>query len=670
MCVPTKKQRAKQKEIPVPSTPPQNTVKNCPVSQQHVLLRLEVARAVQKSPGHFWEGQNDALTIEVKAVTQPDTPEVWQELEWNTGNVDVNNRIVEVSRSGAAEMRVAARLPGQQWKYVDIEIYDITDLSCPLPNKLTDRDRHWKSYETAAKTTLTATTVTDDASVWSLLKWNQPANANQSEVDLAAAGDKHVTVSLGVTGPKTLAADIHVCKWPKLEIHSVDFNSYSVLNDGASEIGQQFDAAWVKGRPDPAANVDTASSQSPLCYVQGSTIDLAAEFEVTQAPTDRETVMVKGVSTVGTTTIEWKGQVDVDPTDATVDLGSVTGDKPLPPGVACYDPIEIRWYMTESDNTTWVEIGSTRHLLYVILGAPQEDIYWTLLDISCRGAAGKTVEADFVPAAFAPFSTHTGDGKGFKRKGDNIAMSYYKQGVATSGDTAEPSVYSTFGILSRPDGTGRCGGWAELLIHMFAIHGVTSAGKLWFIRGKDPNKADMELRFLVKNCNFSGAAPEPAPYRYRGNVGCVKQNGVPGQGKTNPQFDFGDHVVVVHGGKIYDPSYGVGPVGSPLEYEQKAIAGLGTMKSTPQYAQFNQTDGTPQFISGCCSRGFLEHIVTGGEKLSAIAAKYGMSESALFNNPDNSALKKLRVTPDKIVDGDIVYIPRDSNTRMLDAHYL
>ena len=433
MCIPPKKDRAKQKDVPAPKTPPQKTTKDCP-AEKHVLLRLEVQRAVAKSATSFWEVQNDNLTIEVKAITAPNSAGVWQELEWNTSGLNPDNNIVEVSRAGPMEMRVAARLPGQPWKYVDIEIYDLTELTCPLPLKLADRDRHWKAYESKVNTTLTATTEINEASVWSLLTWNQAAAANKSDVPLAAAGDKHVTVSLGQTGPKTLAADIHICKWPKLEVEWIGFNSYPVTNDGSTEINKDFDSQWLKSRSDPATNAATASCQAPLCYEQGGSIELSAKFKVTQAPTEQETVKVKGVTTVGSATIEWQGQVDVGPADVEVVLASTSGDKPLPAGVACYDPMEIKWYMTEADNTTWVQIGSTKHLLYVILGAPVAKPYWTLLDISCRAAAGKTSEDTFVPAAFVPFTSHTGDGNGFKRKGDGIAMSYYKQGVTTSGD--------------------------------------------------------------------------------------------------------------------------------------------------------------------------------------------------------------------------------------------
>src|SRR5450755_2527418 len=127
MCVPTKKQRAKQKDTPAPQTKPTDTVKTCP-AEKHTLVRLEVKGAVQVSPTSFWEVQNDNLTIEVKAITSPNTPGVWPEITWNTANVNADCNIVEVSRAGPMEIRVAARLNGP-WKYVDIKIYDLTDLT-------------------------------------------------------------------------------------------------------------------------------------------------------------------------------------------------------------------------------------------------------------------------------------------------------------------------------------------------------------------------------------------------------------------------------------------------------------------------------------------------------------------------------------------------------------
>ncbi len=114
----------------------------------------------------------------------------------------------------------------------------------------------------------------------------------------------------------------------------------------------------------------------------------------------------------------------------------------------------------------------------------------------------KTAENDFVLASFKPFKDSVDDGKGYQRKGDGVRMYYYKQGVKTA---ADDTTYTTAGILSGPHATGRCGGWADFLIHMWSIHGV-AATQRWFIRSPNKSLMDNDQRFLVKNCDFSAAA--------------------------------------------------------------------------------------------------------------------------------------------------------------------
>jgi hypothetical protein len=227
--------------------------------------------------------------------------------------------------------------------------------------------------------------------------------------------------------------------------------------------------------------------------------------------------------------------------------------------------------------------------------------------------------------------------------------------VDTSGDASEAyPVYTTKGILGRADGTGRCGGWERLLLAMFGIHGVVNAEGFWMIRAKDPKNLDTDKRFLVKICQFTGPgslagwrtgfhfagfATENGLYTHRGTVDCVKSSGVAGQGKTNPQFDFADHIVVKHGGKLYDPSYGIGPYNTQLEYELHALDGL--CSAANGIIQFTMADpaGTAQFISLACGPGFLEYTALAGDTLAGVAAKCGGTASLLFNDPMNADLK-------------------------------
>jgi hypothetical protein len=558
-----------------------------------------------------------------------------------------------------------------------------------------------------------ATTKPNDNSVWSLLTWSEGSagsTADKRIVTLTPAGDKTVKVSFR---GKECEVNVHIRRWPVLAVNTVEFDGGQVLDDGEKLIGKPFDKKWVKGRPEAGPNVDPKTCQSPLCYARNTKISVKVTFDVTKAPTDDEDVGICGKATFADgTKVEWRDTVKVTPASKQVTTQLVAAAKPLPNQVDFYDKLSIQWSQKDYKGADGPDggAGTTSHLLYVTLGGPTDPIYWTLLDISCRSAQGKTDEAGFVPAAFKDFNAHTDDGNGWPRKGDGTLMSYYLQGVKTSADQNEPSVYSAKGILSRKDGTGRCGGWANLLMLMFKNHGVTSARKYWMIRGKDRANRDTNLRFLVKNCNFIGAgglaawrtglhfagfATENGLYAYRGTVDCVKQDGAPGQGKKNPQFDFGDHVIVDHGGKLYDPSYGLGPFDNQFDYEKSALDGLGSM-ANGVYG-FNMGDGTAQYISLACSPGFVQYTAKAGDTLASVAAAYGGTATDLFTDPLNADLKStlerrysvLKVEK-SIADlvgiamaipagpeavplqaGDEVRIPRSLLTKpMLDPYYL
>lgn len=607
------------------------------------LLRLEVTDAHDKTGGHYWCVKDAVKKVTVKAITEPSDARAWSQLDWAVGapTGTKEEALVDISSVGDLVVKATLDVP----KDVTIEVYDILKVDWPTAQKkLTDT--RWKDYASDKVARMKVTTDPDEARVWEHLNWSEgavTAAKNEADVDLKPVGDRTVTVTLD---GKPATGDLHICQWPVLEINRVAFGGHPVLNDGVAEIGVAFDQQWIKGRPQHSVNAKTLLVQSPLCFTKGGQLKVTAEFKVTKAPTEDETVSFQAQHAYfGTVTAD----LTVGSGDSKVTTPEMTSTGTLPNTVKYEAAWTIDWEHTLQDKS-WTSANSSVNPLYLTLKDPLVDVYFTLLDISCEAADGKASDDDFVNFSFVPFTTHTDDGNGFQRKGDGSRLSYYKTGYKTKGDA---TAQTPRGILSSPAATGRCGGWAALLLHMFKIHGVTTARQRWFIRATHPDLHDPTRRFLVKNIDFSKGPDQVGLYDYDGEE-AMKLDGVPGQGKKNPQFDFGDHVVVKYGGEIYDPSYGIGPVPDDDTYLTGALDGLGSWERGQ--VVFVMADGTNQHIPADCTpyaSSFAEYKIP--TNLLVLANQYGVSQEELLDL--DPVLLALRPTPDDVQVGDTIHIP-------------
>jgi len=148
------------------------------------------------------------------------------------------------------------------------------------------------------------------------------------------------------------------------------------------------------------------------------------------------------------------------------------------------------------------------------------------------------------------------------RKRDNQPLTYWNPNSTTCTNTQQ--------LLARPDGSGQCGSWAELVVDMYKCHGITSADKVLIVRTLPMGS----VGFLVKNWNFIGTGRNPAPWTHTLRSDCVELPGVPGQQNPNPPPAFVNHFIVIHGGKFYDPSYGSAPFNDQVAWESASIDGL------------------------------------------------------------------------------------------------
>lgn len=434
-----------------------------------------------------------------------------------------------------------------------------------------------------------------------------------------------------VESPKlTVKRKIH----SKLSLKELTFKGNNPVDNDT--LGNFPAPEWKAGR--------AQTDQAPIAYARNQKILLDAKFTVDVQPSLAETVEVSAKAKFGAASLKWTGTVTVNPGDAQVAL-SLASDHALPNEVGRFETSDIAWSMKPKGQAA-AAAGTSRNLLYVTLGNPSgTPNYWTLLEISCKGAPGAKDEDAFVKESFKPFTKTLGDGKGFRRKRDGLELTYYKMG----GGTPSSGVFSCSDLLSRGDGTGRCGAWARFQVAMHKVHGITSSTVI----GVVPVSAKL---FIVKNCSFTAPGSLPVPFTHKGETECVKREGVPGQGKDNPQFTFGDHALVQHSTGIYDPSYGIGPKADLKIWEDGGVGGIGDMP--PGVVSFSFR-GDTHFLPGICSPGFILYTAKPGETLAAIAVKFGIaSASALFGHPYNANYRVRRPSPAPIQAGDPLFIPK------------
>jgi hypothetical protein len=621
------------------------------------LTNLAIVAGALGSSTVGWTTLRAGYLVDVLATTDPDWTSAGRIIDWDTDGATVAPWRRQVPRDAVGDFVVGATLNNPRL-HVQVSVYDLTAVAANLPLDH-GGNTHVKGYAgfiPGNTATLTATTDPDLPAVWAHLTWSNGATGHTCAADVSAPGDQTLTVTLGTPaiGEIQKSITLHICQWPRLQIKWEEFNSDDILNDGVAEIDEVFDARWEEGRPDARAgmlaHLPTDQVQAPLCYSAGETIHLQAGFRVTRKSTDDEAVQIEGRATIDGVNMVWAGTVQVLSTDnvgdevdfaATAANHALTVDK-----VQCEDAFQIAWFMKDADNATWISCGQTDHQLYVTHDDATENIYWTLLDISCRGANGLSTDDMIVDAAFIPFTAETGDANGFRRLGDNVKLRYYGEGCNTAqGDT----VQTPRGILSNATGSGRCGGWARLMVHMLALHGIDA--ELYTIDCSNlPPDTVLHVRNLVHN--GAGTSTE-IPYTHTA-AECTKNPGLPGQGKTNPQFCFGDHAAVWYDNQIYDPSYGVGPEADQARYERDAVAGIGDLAVGD--FNFNDGDGTPQFMAEACCEGFFVTDMPAVGTLDTVAAPYGRTGNDLWNHPYNRDTRAAGANPPPA--GTILFIPR------------
>ena len=650
-------------------------IAGCGAQQETIVSLVPSGGAITQIHGTWFTSVRPGHHVTVTAVTAPHNAGVWANLQWQNA-MGGGGQTATVARAAAGPVRVTASLDND--RSVDLHFVELTTLvSTTGTNTAADT---WKCWVRAGGFADVVATPNPNwyryrnEFTWTWADAGAHAGANagvagrsarRRRIPLDHGGDTITVTATLYEDSKTIT--IRVCQPPVLQLQRLQFDGHVVACD---ERGH-FDRIWERGRieADPAAGVVNPSANninSVLCFTSGGAITITATFNVTTAPTDPEVVTVRGRARIGGTHFVWE-QVGlaVPAAAAPVTTAPMVSAATLPVRVGCYDDVVIRWEMDGPDGNT-TDLGQTTHQVYTLLAAPvapqagatgalgMPTVYWTLLEFSCRPAHGATTAAQMVSRSYSPLKGTTGDGNGPRRARDRQRLSYWLQGINSA------PIFTTGQLLNTADGGGRCGSWAHLLVNMWALHGEAAR-----ISGVHPQQNPVvDHWFLVKNCSFGGNGnAAAAPWTHTGHhvaaAGrCAKNNGVAGQGKSNPTFVFKDHAIVEYNGQVYDPSYGLDVHPTVLSWEKAAIAGMGHIPVPVLAAAWHNFGGNLR-IPAECSRGFLEHTVGGGQTLAAIAALYGTTANALWNHAYNQALRALRAGGmATIAAGDTVIIPR------------
>jgi hypothetical protein len=374
-----------------------------------------------------------------------------------------------------------------------------------------------------------------------------------------------------------------VIKHAVIRIKQLDFaGNHLVECDG---LGKFPHPEWLVSRTQITIvkEIANAHGQCPVCYTRGKAVRFTPTFEVTAWPTQTETVEVRAKAAWGSVVMNWTGSVTVSPSSQDVQASQLTSDVPLPNCVDCVDPFETAWEMNPAGQG-WGSAGTTSNVLYVVLADPANGrpAFWTLLDVSCRAAALQTTDTGVISAVYVPLILR----QRIRRKHDDKLLTYW----GTTPNFDQTKAESTPQLLLVDNASGQCGSWANFLLDMYQVHGITRGRKIVLARTKHNVMGTGAIGFLVKSWTFNTPpASSPNNWTHTLYYQCALKQGAPGQGNDYPPPWFRNHYIVWIDNLYYDPSYGSGPFNSQGDWENGSIDGLLDCFARPQMAGFDKS---------------------------------------------------------------------------------
>lgn len=500
-------------------------------------------------------------------------------------------------------------------------------------DKWTDAETIYAQPQSIVELTMTlnpSVTLDDtlkDSINWSVSGWLStisPKESNKLEATFKpdSSGDYVVTASCG-SSQRLIRIKVAAPK-----IYNVTFSGNITINKdtGGSYSGVAWQDDDLDGSSDLTnANADSSKKYHPIAYRSTSTMSASAVFKPNCRNSDDTDFIsaydveadVKKVRFTPYSFWSWGNDWS---TPIILNMGgtSVTAISAFnsSPKVGYDSSFELAWEVgfgeagTADDSLSW-ERSYSEHELYLTYNAATSS-YETVFHIGCTSANGDTSEGQIVSSIWNVFA-----GKNVTRKGDSVQFKYWNPASST------PQRLNL--MLQDANANGSCIAWSQFfkealnaqfasgaqIYEVTAISGTGFLVKSWLFGNYISPGANGILNSTATSDDIvDGNYIFPGPngildssasgddiiqdgffrgtssvYPYLVGYDVVDQEGVSGQGNSNPPGIFGNHFIVRYSGAYYDPSYGSGSFASSNAHENASIDGISAIISTYQVAK-------------------------------------------------------------------------------------
>lgn len=512
----------------------------------------------------YIEGQ----VLSVSAATYPEDAGAWDYIAWSgdgsAGGARNRRTLTRTALTpfGKAGRAVTAGVGGVTLTARITIVPTLSALTVPVYGFEAGTPRQWCSYRLAnpnlfdlsepfPKAVVRAVTVPDNGAAWAYISWSDNGNPGQVEagadarlrtvrldcantVMLAAAiGNQQVAAQLEIRAPRQESANglqlaLNTIRFSGGRAVTIDYRTGSTLP--ALRYLGHFPRIWRRTNPGSAAEYpQRVLYQPPQAYTRSTSIGLAAELDIVhRADADTAKVLVRASAFLRRSGGEacrlvWQQEVEIPSADAGPVVFPAVNSRNLPDVVLHEGQLLVFWEVcTEAEN--WILFDVSEHMLYVTYGDPVAAecrtlndpaaggaayTLWSMLDISC--AAGKEAGAisHAVQGIYRAFQPPAPNPK-LRRKHDGMPFKYWgatqevAQQLTARNGVVDPQLFIA-------NGSGSSLSFAQMLLSMFAVHGIVGAG-LIEVR-PNPAVSPEAVRFLVHTWAFN-LMPRPSGSGY------------------------------------------------------------------------------------------------------------------------------------------------------------